>query len=39
MSDIRSADPFFQGRAKAFSKSDRSRFLDALERTIRQSQQ
>ena len=38
MSDIRSADPFFQGRSKAFSKSDRSRFLDALERVIRQSQ-
>ena len=37
MSDIRSADPFFQGRSKAFSKSDRSRFLDALERVIRQS--
>ena len=38
MSDIRSADPFFQGRSKAFSKSDRSHFLDALERVIRQSQ-
>lgn len=38
MSDIRSADPFFHGRSKAFSKSDRSRFLDALERVIRQSQ-
>ena len=38
MSDIRSADPFFQGRSKAFSKSDRSRFLDALESVIRQSQ-
>ena len=38
MSDMRSADPFFQGRSKAFSKSDRSRFLDALERVIRQSQ-
>jgi uncharacterized protein YaiI (UPF0178 family) len=38
MSDIRSADPFFQGRSKTFSKSDRSRFLDALERVIRQSQ-
>jgi len=37
MSDMRSADPFFQGRSKAFSKSDRSRFLDALERVIRQS--
>jgi len=38
MSDMRSADPFFQGRSKAFSKSDRSHFLDALERVIRQSQ-
>ena len=38
MSDIRSADPFFRGRSKAFSKSDRSRFLDAMERVIRQSQ-
>ena len=38
MSNIRSADPFFHGRSKAFSKSDRSRFLDALERVIRQSQ-
>jgi len=37
MSDMRSADPFFQGRSKAFSKSDRSHFLDALERVIRQS--
>lgn len=37
MADMRSADPFFQGRSKAFSKSDRSRFLDALERIIRQS--
>ena len=37
MSDMRSADPFFQGRSKPFSKSDRSRFLDALERVIRQS--
>ncbi|MFY0594914.1 MAG: YaiI/YqxD family protein [Cognatishimia sp.] len=35
MSDLRSADPFRQGGAKAFSKSDRSRFLDALERDLR----
>lgn len=35
MSDLRSADPFRQGGGKAFSKSDRSRFLDALERDLR----
>lgn len=32
MADIRSADPFFQGRGQAFGKADRSRFLDALDR-------
>ncbi|MEL6588236.1 MAG: YaiI/YqxD family protein [Pseudomonadota bacterium] len=36
MQDIRAADPFRQGRGKAFSKSDRSRFLDTLERLVRQ---
>lgn len=35
MTDIRAADPFRQGGGKAFSKSDRSRFLDALERELR----
>jgi uncharacterized protein YaiI (UPF0178 family) len=35
MSDLRSADPFRQGGGKAFSKADRSRFLDALERDLR----
>ncbi|MGH1463814.1 MAG: YaiI/YqxD family protein [Cognatishimia sp.] len=35
MTDLRSADPFRQGGGKAFSKADRSRFLDALEREIR----
>ncbi|WP_299355455.1 YaiI/YqxD family protein [uncultured Shimia sp.] len=35
MADLRSADPFRQGGGKAFSKSDRSRFLDALERELR----
>lgn len=35
MYDLRAADPFRQGGGKAFSKSDRSRFLDALERTLR----
>ncbi|MEM6311610.1 MAG: YaiI/YqxD family protein [Pseudomonadota bacterium] len=37
MSDLRSADPFRQGGGKAFSKADRSRFLDALERAMRAS--
>ena len=35
MADLRSADPFRQGGGRAFSKADRSRFLDALERAIR----
>lgn len=35
MADIRAADPFRQGGGKGFSKADRSRFLDALERTLR----
>ena len=34
MQDLRSADPFRQGGGKPFSKADRSRFLDALERVI-----
>lgn len=38
MADIRAADPFRQGGGKAFSKSDRSRFLDALERELRAAQ-
>lgn len=38
MADLRSANPLNQGGGgKAFSKSDRSRFLDALDRMIRQS--
>ncbi|QYX56648.1 YaiI/YqxD family protein [Roseovarius sp. SCSIO 43702] len=36
MSDLRAADPFRQGGGRAFSKADRSRFLDALERALRQ---
>ncbi len=36
MADMRAADPFRQGGGKSFSKSDRSRFLDALERLVRQ---
>lgn len=35
MADLRSADPFRQGGGKSFSKADRSRFLDALERALR----
>ena len=35
MTDIRAADPFRQGGGNAFSKADRSRFLDALERELR----
>lgn len=35
MSDLRSADPFRQGGGKPFSKADRSRFLNALEREMR----
>ncbi|WP_118136304.1 YaiI/YqxD family protein [Oceanicella sp. SM1341] len=34
MSDLRSADPFRQGGGRPFSKQDRSRFLDALERQV-----
>ena len=37
MQDLRSADPFRQGGGKSFSKSDRSRFLDTLDRTLRAS--
>ncbi|WP_323005919.1 YaiI/YqxD family protein [Pseudorhodobacter sp.] len=34
MQDLRSADPFRQGGGKPFSKADRSRFLDSLERVL-----
>ncbi|MEM6610517.1 MAG: YaiI/YqxD family protein [Pseudomonadota bacterium] len=33
--DLRAADPFRQGGGRAFSKADRSRFLDGLERALR----
>ena len=36
MTDLRAADPFRQGGGRPFSKADRSRFLDALERLVRQ---
>ena len=35
MYDIRAADPFRQSGGTAFSKNDRSRFLDGLERLAR----
>jgi uncharacterized protein YaiI (UPF0178 family) len=35
MQDLRSADPFRQGGGRPFSKADRSRFLEALDRDIR----
>lgn len=34
MSDIRAANPFHQGGGAAFSKSDRSRFLQALDTAL-----
>lgn len=34
MADLRAADPFRQGGGRAFTKADRSRFLDALERAV-----
>ena len=33
--DLRAADPFRQGGGKSFSKADRSRFLEALDRALR----
>lgn len=35
MSDLRSADPFHIGGGKPFSKADRARFLDNLDRILR----
>ncbi|HRO15683.1 MAG TPA: YaiI/YqxD family protein [Paracoccus sp. (in: a-proteobacteria)] len=35
MADLRAADPFRQGGGRGFTKADRSRFLDALERAVR----
>lgn len=35
MADIRAADPFHAGGGRGFTKADRSRFLDALERELR----
>lgn len=36
MTDMRAADPFRQGGGKPFGKADRARFLDTLERIVRQ---
>ena len=35
MADLREADPFRMGGGRPFSKADRSRFLDVLERMVR----
>ena len=35
MADLRAADPFRPGGGRPFSRADRSRFLDALERLVR----
>lgn len=35
MADLRAADPFRPGGGKGFTKADRSRFLDALDRALR----
>lgn len=35
MADLRSSDPFMQGRSRPFSKADRSRFLGALDEALR----
>ncbi|GAW34660.1 hypothetical protein RA2_01712 [Roseovarius sp. A-2] len=39
MADLRAADPFRQGGGKGFTKADRSRFLEALERTVRRAKE
>ena len=39
MADIRAADPFHQGGGKPFSKADRSRFLQALDRAAGRARQ
>ncbi|GHE01719.1 hypothetical protein U879_16210 [Defluviimonas sp. 20V17] len=36
MTDLRAADPFRQGGGRPFSRADRTRFLDGLERAIRE---
>ena len=34
-SDLRASNPFYQGSGKTFSKQDKIRFLDSLEKVIR----
>ena len=34
MSDVRSADPFYRAKGKAYSKSDKVRFINALEKVV-----
>lgn len=36
MTDLRAADPFRQGGGKPFSKADRARFRDGLDRAMRE---
>ncbi len=36
LADLRAADPFRQGGGKSFTGSDRARFLEALERELRE---
>lgn len=36
MADLRSADPFRPGKGRGFSQADRSRFLNTLDRVLRQ---
>ncbi len=36
MADLRASDPFMAGKGRAFSKADRSRFLERLEKAMRQ---
>lgn len=35
MADMRASDPFMQGKGRPFSKADRSRFMERLERLLR----
>lgn len=35
MADLRGADPFRQGGGRPFSKADRARFLESLEKAVR----
>lgn len=39
MADLRAADPFRQGGGRGFTRADRARFLDVLERLMRQAAQ